>query len=486
MKFKTTPFKHQLDAWNFSRDFRSYGLFHEQGTGKSCTTLMTASWLYEQDKIDGMLVVAPNGVHRNWTDNEIPKHLPDEVPRTSYCYISQKARTKKGQKALSETIDCEGLAILTMGYEAFITEAGKLAAWRFLKKRKTLFVLDESTRIKSPTAKRTRSILKAAKFAPYRRILTGTPVANGPLDLYSQMRFLQTDFWEQFGFGTYTSFKAFFGVFEKGYNYSSGREFSQLLRYQNEDKLHDMISDLTDRVTKDEVLDLPPKLYSTMNFDMTSKQAQLYEAFRSKGIEEILLAIADTNLDLPAPMAIVIMLRLQQITCGYLPNVKGGLDLLGKENPRLDLLVDVCEDIPHQAIVWSRFRKDIDLICDRLKGRCVRYDGSTGSDERAEAIDRFQSGDVQFFVGNPAAAGEGLTLHAARTVVYYSNSFKLTDRLQSESRAHRIGQEHPVHYIDLVCPGTIDEMIITALRAKLDIASMITGDKLKEWLSIES
>ena len=196
------------------------------------------------------------------------------------------------------------------------------------------------------------------------------------------------------------------------------------------------------------------------------------------------MAFLDSGDTITAPLALVQLLRLQQITCGFVPTDDGDLEEFGGNNPRLDLLEEICDGLGHKAIIWGRFRRDIDLIMKRLGKKAVRYDGSTSDDDRAAAKIAFQDpeSEIQFFVGNPAAAGTGLTLHQARTVIYASNSFKLTDRLQSEDRAHRIGQEHPVAYIDLIAPDTVDEHIVRALRDKQDIAAILTGDGLKDWI----
>lgn len=484
MTFKTEPFPHQLDVWRESRDMESFALLLEMGTGKSKITIDTAAWLYHKGEIDGLLVVAPNGVHRNWTDTEVPKHLPDDIPYFGHCHTSAKAKNKKVIAARTEQLQFQGLAVLVMGYEAFITESGKQVSWQFLKNRKVLFVLDESTRIKSPSAKRTKAILKAAEFAKYRRILTGTPVSNGPFDLFSQFRFLDKHYWKQHGFGNFTSFKAYFGVFQKGFNSNSGREFQQLLSYRNEDELATMIAQHSSRVTKDVLKGLPPKLYSIHRFDLTPKMRRVYDTFKSDSLEEILKVVMETGVDMPPSLAIVLLLRLQQITCGYLPDPSSELTLLEDKNPRLSLLEEICGDVSHKAIIWARFTKDIDLICQSLGKEAVRYDGQVGDDDRALAIERFQNGDARYFVGNPAAAGEGLTLTAARTVIYYNNSFKLNERQQSEDRAHRHGQEHPVNYIDIVCNDTIDEKIIESMQAKINVANKITGDRLRDWLEL--
>jgi SNF2 family DNA or RNA helicase len=265
-------------------------------------------------------------------------------------------------------------------------------------------------------------------------------------------------------------------VWDKGYNASQGREYDILLGYRNMDELREVMASVASRVTKDDVLDLPPKLYGKRYHELGPTQKRLYEQLRDDFIAELDNGVVDASL------AIVRLLRFQQIVCGYLPNEDGEMIQLDDGGSRLALLGETLEGLGHKAIIWARFREDINRICDMLGDRAVRYDGAVSEDEAALAKEQFQKGDAQFFVGNPAKGATGLTLHAARTVVYYSNSFKLVDRLQSEDRAHRIGQEHPVNYIDLVCPGTVDEHIVEALRKKNDIATALTGDELKDWI----
>lgn len=477
--FKTKPFDHQREAWEATRERETYAVFWEQGTGKSKLVIDTAAWLYLNGKIDALLVVAPNGVQRNWITDEVPIHLPDAVLRNtiSHFYETRRAKTQWHARACQELLAHGGFAVLAMAYSACMTDIGGKLLKKFLTKKRCLYVLDESVAVKTPRAKRTRRILGSARYAPFRRILTGTPITNGAFDVYAPLRFLDKDFWLNNGLGTFLIYKNYFGVFRDGYNGATGKSFRQLLAYKNLDELHDMLAPICTRVTKDEVLDLPPKLYSKRYVEMTREQERLYAALRDSYMIEL-----EDGAEINAPLAIVRLLRLQQIICGYVPDDDGKMITIGGPNPRLDTLIRLCEECPHKAIIWARFRRDIDLITASLGNTCVRYDGQVGPNERADAIEQFQRGEAKFFVANPAAAGEGLTLHAARTVVYYNNSFKLSERLQSEDRAHRIGQEHPVHYVDLVAPGTVDERIVESLRGKRDVAQVITGDTLKEWL----
>lgn len=483
--FKTKPFDHQREIFDATLDHEAYGLFWEQGCGKTKPVIDQAAALFERDEIDCLLVVAPNGVHRNWITDEIVNHLPDRVAARTHSgfYQSPKARTKWHQRDMESLLKYQGLVVLTISYDGFMTELGKKLMWRFLKRRRVMYVLDEAHYIKTPGAKRTKSIIASAKYAEKRRLLTGTPIAQGPFDIYSQVRFLDDEFWKrEKRIGNFNAFKMRYGIWRtreevmREYGYDPG--YNQLVSYRNVDELHEVLAKVGDRRTKDDVLDLPPKLFSKRPFEMTPQQSKAYQELTEDYQTQL-----ENGEWVEADLAIVRLLRLQQITCGYVAtDVEEPVQRISDKNPRLDTLVDITEGLGHKAIIWSRFRADVDLIMDALGGKAVRYDGQVDDDGRAKAKDDFQKGDAQFFVANPAAGATGLTLTAARTVVYYSNSFKLVDRLQSEDRAHRIGQEHPVNYIDIVAPGTIDDMIVKSLRMKQDIATQITGDKVKEWI----
>ena len=472
------PFAHQTEVLEHSKDFEAYALFWEQGTGKTKPTLDNAAYLAKKGEIDALLVLAPNEVPRNWVDDEIPKHLGRNIAAATY--VSSKAGTIKHRKMLHDTMAAP-FCVVTMGYDAFMTIKGTKFAQLFFKKRKVMMVLDESHAIKSPGAKRTKRIIAAGKHAKYRRILTGTPIANSPFDIYSPVRFLEPTFWKERGFGFFSEFKHYFGIFRQGVNKQQGKErtYEYVVGYKNLEELKEMIAPISSRVLKDDVLDLPPKLYSKRYFELSKEQQRVYKELRDEA-----LTFLSTGDLVAAPLAIVRLLRLHQVTCNYLPHEEGEpLIAINDTNPRLECLRILLEEVgTTQAIIWARFREDINQIIGLLKDKAVRYDGQTSSDDRAKAKSAFQSGDVQFFVGNPAAAGTGLTLHAARTVIYYNNSFRLVERLQSEDRAHRIGQEHPVNYVDIMAQGTIDTYIVRALRNKVNIAAAITGDELKEWI----
>jgi SNF2 family DNA or RNA helicase len=498
-----------------SDEFR--GVLWEQGTGKTKLAIDLLAHLYDTGKVKGLFVLAPNGVHLNWVTDELPKHLPTEFTDVEiHAFQTRRAKTKGHQAQIERVISHRGLSILTMSYDAFMTDAGKRAAWDFLRKRPCLYVLDESHRVKSPKAKRTKSVLLSGKHAPFRRIMTGTPIANGPFDIYSQMKFLKTDFWKPFGLDSFAAFRAHFGCFVT-INGPGGRKIEILDRenpYKNIDQLYKIIEPHCSRVLKEDVLDLPPKLYTRRLFEMSPTQARMYREVRDefmtwmdmerpcphcegRGVlsyegadftcDECSGAGKKTGLLVSAPLAITRLLRLQQITCGYVPDETGEPfhDIPG-ENPRLDSFMELAEDTPHQAIVWARFRRDIDKICAALGKNCVRFDGAVSSDERQRNKEAFKRGDVQWIASNPAVGGEGHTLTEAKTSCYYNNSFKLIERLQSEDRPHRRGQDQSVLNVDINAEGTVDENITKALVEKRDIASKILGDELSEWIRSES
>jgi len=346
-----------------------------------------------------------------------------------------------------------------------------------LTKRKVFYVADESNRIKSPSAIVTRTVLASAKYAAYKRILCGTPITNSPFDLYSQIRFLDPDFWAKtpYGIGTFGAFKSFYGVWDTGYNGNQGREYKILKSYRNLDILKRLLEPLSSRLLKEDVLTLPPKVYSYQGFDMTPKQRALYDELES----EFMVMLGQEMV--MAPLAITRLLRLQQLTCGYLP-VEGQFVPVDDRNPRLDLLKEIAEDLPHKTLVWARFRADIDQIVKALPN-CVRWDGSIPLEEREENKRRFLADpDCQFMAATPESFGEGHTVAVSETEIYYSNSYKLKERLQSEDRCHRIGTTKSVHIIDIIANDTLDIKIVEALRKKFDVASGLIDNRFRSWL----
>jgi SNF2 family DNA or RNA helicase len=494
-KFGTKPFKHQLKAFKLSRDEEYFALLMEQGTGKTKIIIDTAAWLFGTGQIDTLIVLAPNGVHRNWITDEIPIHMPEYVDWVGHTWRAGDLKKKKTKAKLTDMLRAalgEGLQILAMNIESVITIDGEKVINAFLKGRRVLMVIDESTDIKTPGIKRTQKIIGRGKargfsaLAKYRRILDGTPITQGPFDLYAPYNFLDP---EIIGFDSFHVFKHHFGVFEKHMNWSAGKEYETLVEYQNMDELQKCIAPYTFAITKDECLDLPPKIYKKRYFQLNKDQRKVYDQLRDEFIIEF-----ESGDRITAALAIVRLMRLQQVASNYI-GTEDGERKISDSNPRMKALVEAVRN-SKKIIVWCRFIHDVD---DAIAGlteagyRCVRYDGQTKVADRAEAIAKFQGylpdktpvmehEQADVMVANPDAAGRGLTLHAADHCVYYSNSFKAGSRMQSEDRAHRAGLTHSVTYTDLIAEDTIDEHIVEVLRAKKALANEVVGENFRRML----
>jgi len=472
-------YAHQREAFEKSKDLEGYAFWHEMGCGKTAPTIWTSASLYQQGKIDGLLVLAPNSVHSNWTLEEIPRHMPEDVlERTeSLTWYSAKAKNKSTQQALAKLLTHDGLAVLVASYSAIMTEHGGKAIKAFLQERRCLYVLDESGRVKTPGSKRTKRVNASASYAPFRRVLTGTPIDNMPLDLYTQVRFICPEVWVDMGIRNFSQFKQKFGEWEQRKTAAGGR-FEALVRYRDLHILKDVAAQVGDRRLKADVLDLPEKIYVRRTFDLNPTQRRVYKELE----EEYHTELADGS-EVTADLAIVRMLRMSQIASGYVGTDEDELVPLG-ENVRMKCLADVLEDVEGHCIIWARYNIEIDAIREMLGEKdAVYFDGRSSDEEKELAKVRFQrEGSARFFVAKPSAAGEGLTLHRAKTVIYVSNSFSLRERLQSEDRAHRAGMsQEPVTYIDLVARNTLDSYILRALRKKRNLAAEITGDTLPSW-----
>lgn len=497
-EYRTTPFDHQRRAFERQRDERTWALLWEPRTGKSKVVIDTAAYNAELHRINAVFTVAPGGAADNWHHREIPTHCPERVDPRTFLWETRKASTKMHQRMFERVLTHEGLAFLNMSFEGLTTDRGANAAKEFLTKRQCLYDVDEAHRIKTWGTNRTSYVLASSKYAVMKRILTGTPIANCPFDIYTQFLFLDPNFWRARGFSTLTAFKAHHAIWEPREKYTgrydaAGNPIKQRFNVVAEDKdgnkqylhlddLGKMLEEISDRILFADVSDMPPDVYERRYFEMTPEQWRIYRELRDEFI-----TFLDSGEMVTADMAIVRLLRLQQVTCGYLPSgLEEDIQLLGEKNPRLECLMDYLEDVPHQAVIWARFQKDIDLICARLERdgeACVRYDGKVGKEERRTAVDSFQAGKVKWFVANPAAAGESLPLYAANTLVYYSNSFKSLERIQSKDRARHVDKKERVGIIDLTCAGTVDDRIADVLAQNQVIADFVTRDRLRKLIA---
>ncbi len=474
--YKIQPRQHQREFLERTAELQFHAVFWEMGAGKSKIMIDNIAYLYQEGLIDGALVVAPNGVDLNWLIDEVPKHMPVHVAKEMrlFRFSSKKKNTKAHKEAVKWCRQHKGLAFMLISYDAFMTDDGKEAALLFLEQRKCFYVLDESVSIKTPGAKRTMRIVRTAHRAKYRRILDGYPTPKGAFDLYSQFQFLHADFWKKYSMDSFSVFKNYFGVFEK--SYGNGHEFEKFIGYKRLDELGKIIAPFTSRVKKADVLDLPPKIYQPRYFELSSQQREMYDQLKS----EYMLQLSSGEL-VTANLAMVRLLRLQQISCGYIPvGEDEPVHRIEGKNPRAELLEELIDSSSEKTIIWARYKLDIELIESIMRKKnsrhFVTYTGDTSDEDRIKAKQDFQLGDAQFFIGTPAAAGIGLTLHAAHNVIYYSNSFNLRERVQSEDRAHRDGLKHSVTYTDILGMNTVDKSIMLNLTGKMDTSDAILGD----------
>ena len=476
-KFKTKPYAHQLEALEKSWAAETYALFMEMGTGKSKVLVDNIAVLYDKGAIRGALIVAPKGVYKNWDEIEFPVHLPDHVEHTKVLW--EPNITKKKQMELDTLFDGkDDLKVLIMNVEAFSTTKGLDFANSFLNifLGKALIGIDESTTIKSPTAKRTKNILKIGELAKYRRILTGSPVTKSPLDLYTQCKFLDPYHLDE---DSYYAFRARYSNMVKR-NFG-GRSVQLVVSYRRLDELAKKLEKFSYRVLKEDCLDLPPKVFTKRIVELSDEQKKMYITMKNAAIAE------QDGKVMSSMSALTTLLRLHQITCGTFKADDGTLTPI--KNNRITALMDCLEETDGKVIIWATYREDIKTIVESLKkaygdASTVEYHGGVDSTLRQKQIALFQqkNGPTRYFVGNPQTGGYGITLTAANTVIYYSNNYDLEKRLQSEDRAHRIGQTGSVTYVDLIAEGTIDERIVKSLRKKINIANEIMGEDISTWI----
>jgi len=475
-EYETKPYQHQHDVLRESWAMTNWAYLMEMGTGKSKVCIDNVAILFEMNKIDTFVIVAPKGVYRNWVNLELPAHMPTRIERTIAVW---KAGANKSEKELLRNLlePSDRLRILVMNVEALSTPKGRKYLTTLLEASKALLAVDESTAIKSPKAGRTKALIKLAPLAHYRRILTGFPITQSPMDLWAQCRFLDKELLGDCG-DNFFQFQYRYAVMRK--QHVGSHSFNRVVGYRNLEQLGLILKKFSSRITKDECLDLPAKIYTQRNVSLTDDQKRIYTE-----LKEYALAHIDDDKFMTAPNVMTQLLRMQQVLSGHVKSDGG--DVIEVNDNRINELMDCLEEVDGKAIIWSRFRYDVKRITEALTkahgpGSTVSYFGDTTDEERSSAIEQFQNGKTRFFVGNPQTGGYGITLTAATTVIYFANSFDLAVRMQSEDRAHRIGQTDHVTYIDLISEGTIDEKIVKALRNKMDIASVVMGEELKEWL----
>ena len=474
-RFKTKPYAHQITALEKSWNKEAFAYFMEMGTGKSKVLIDNISMLYDKGKINGALIIAPKGVYQNWHDIEIPAHMPNHIEKKMVLW--KATITQKQQKELNSLFESgEDLHVLIMNVESFSTKKGLEFASKFLSCHQTLMAIDESTTIKNPDAIRTKSIVTLGAEAKYRRILTGSPVTKSPLDLYKQCQFLSE------GLLDFTSYYAFRTRYAdlKTANFG-GRSVQIVVGYKNLAELSKKLEPFSYRVLKEDCLDLPNYVYTKRIIQLSPEQEKIYNQMK-----QIALAQLDGKL-MTTATALVQLMRLHQITCGHFKADDGTVQEI--KNERLNTLIEILDEVENKAVIWAHYRHDIESIIKAVSKKYgpdsfVTYYGDTPFEERQNNIKLLQdqNSKVRFLIGTPQSGGYGITLTAANVMIYYSNGYDLEKRTQSEARINRAGQTRKMTYVDIIAEGTVDEKIVKALRKKVNIASQVMGEELKDWI----
>lgn len=463
-RVKANLFQHQVRGYNMALiNFtlrRGFGFLFEMGCGKTLTAIAVAGTLYAEHKINKLLVVAPTSVCSVWPE-DFGKFA--DFPHLEKIMLGTKSQRLKQLKEL-ESFPCEALKVAVINYES---------VWRddifdkLVEFNANMIICDESQRIKTHDAQQSKAMHKLGDLARYKLILSGTPVQNNAVDLYSQYRFLDP-----------TVFGSNFYKFRNRFCVMGGFNRRQIVNYKDLDLLIKKEHSIAYRVTKKEALDLPEQTFETRYITLTPSEKKLYNTLKKESATE--LANGET---ISASTVLTKLLRLQQFTGGFViadgeekPQQIGS----GKINALEDIVDDYVIDSGKKLVIFARFRAELDLIRKLLDKKKLKYGviyGDIKLSDRGEIVRDFQENEeTKVFLAQIDTAGLGITLTAADTCVYYSVNFNYAAYSQSLARIHRIGQRNTCTYIHLTTKGTVDELIMKALHKKEDLAKTIVDD----------
>lgn len=468
--------EHQAEWYLKTRNLSEFALFWEMGCAKSKVAIDTMAWLFHSGEIDGVLIIADKGAYRNWTDYELPIHMPKNTPyRTAVWKSTTGINAKKKVDSLLIAKD-DMLDIVVMNVEAFGRDKADEYAKHFLANHYGMVIVDESDSIKSPESKRALAVVALRDQCAYRRILTGTPIANNPLDLWMQAEFLKQGLLGE----SFVKFRARYAKLEV-VHMPRRKPFYNITGYQELDELSNKLRPWSSRLLKTQCLDLPEKIYEVRYVEHTPEQERMYRELKQMALTEF------EGGTLTAINALTALTKLHQINCGHVkmdnltdPEEDG--EVVDIPSDRVNELMRTLKFARGKAIIWALFRRDFDLIRKAIEaeygyGSCVDYYGGTSDKQRPVNVASFLNDPkCRFFISNPATGGRALTLTVADFAVYYSYSYRLALRLQSEDRNHRKGQKSPCTYVDLCVRNTVDVKIRRSLRNKREIASTVLGD----------
>ena len=454
MPLKTVPFKHQVAAYNLALSKPSSGLLMEQGCGKTMTAIAVAGRRFQKGEVSRVLVVAPASVVPVW-----PKEFDLHADFSHEVKSLEGSTTKRAEILQAWQPNPKHLQVAVINYEATWRMEEALIAWR-----PDMIICDESQRIKTPGARQSKTMARLGTIARYRMILTGTPVSQGPLDFYSQYRFLDRNI-----FGTS------FWAFRNRYAIMGGYENRQIIGYQNLPDLVQKAHSVAFRCRKEDCLDLPEQVDQVMYCELEKDARRVYDQLVRESVAEL----SEENI-IMATNVLSRLLRLSQMTGGYL-RVDEQTTLISKA--KMALLEETLDDLLEagkKVVVFARFVPEIEAIVKMLEKKNVPHGliyGATPMDARGEVVDAFQTDPtVKVFVAQIQTAGLGITLHAADTAIFYSLDYSFANYDQCRARIHRIGQKNNCTYIHLVARNTVDEKVLSALAEKKSLADQVVDN----------
>lgn len=465
--FKTTPREYQKKALHYSWMKEAFAYYMDMGTGKTKTAIDLFSAYHVGKHVDRLLVVTKFSTRMNWA-REFDIHCP--VPYETLILNTNKLSTFD---EFNTTVS-DKLKVLIVGTESLKAGSAHLYAEKFMSmSMRGGMIVDEAHMIKTHNAVTSKNVVRIGKNAKYRLIMTGTPIANAPMDLYMQFEFLDSHI---IGTGDYYSFRNRYAVM-------GGFEGKQVIGYQNMEELIEIVSPYVYQVRKSEVLsELPPKVYEVRELQFTDEQSRLYKELAKKNRT----VLGDRGLTVNTVLER--MLRLQEV-CGGIITFERNPDLYNRakfehdripgKNPKIEEILSITEEHQVSTIVWCRFIEEIHMVSNALrekygKDQVVEVYGAISEEDRDINVqEKFQKKKARFLVGNASTGGTGLNMTAAELVIYYSNSFNYVERDQSEDRAHRIGQTRSVTYIDLVMEKSVDAAVLQALKGKKNVSEFV-------------
>lgn len=458
-RMKYPPYPHQEKEFLAYRDAKARGLLWQPRTGKTKSCIDLACYLIETGKIDSVFVLAPNLVHYNWNERELPTHKWDGIEFNKFLWISSKPLT-----GFDEALKDKRPLWFAMNSEALRLDRALKYIKKLVAKRRTLLIVDESHNYRTPGSKRTKRIRGLKKYFPYRRILTGTAIENSPLAAFSQFEILGN---AALGTQTYQEFKDLYAEFEHR-NYGRGVRL-EVVGYKNLDLLTRKISKWASVVGRD---DMPPFVSSIRDFELTKTQRKHYETFKN----DLILSLKQGEVSTTS--LAVKVLKLQQIASGFIIDEnKGVINLVDdNKNPRILALLDELKTLGGKSIIWCKFKEDIaklSRILPKEGYNIVEYHGGVKGEARNLAIKAFTSDpECNIFLGQPDAGGTGLTLSEAQNVIWYSHTFDAITRAQASERATKLGG-HSVTLTDISAFNTVDQKILSSLKNKTSVVKSV-------------